>query len=308
MPKQRSVAAMRSVGSVADVRVPDEALDQLAEQGFTIVEGFLAPEELRDAQTGLWEHYPRPDKWFDDPAAHASFAASQFAGLRQFPWRSWALNRLAFHPDLVDMAARFLGSDDLRLYKAELWAKYAGAVDYDQHHHRDFGNHSLVVPKLADAPRQMTSFILLSDVTEADGPTKVVPRALGDTIPISHRHHVDDAFLRAHEISVTGPAGTLFTYVTDVLHRGSAITGPRSARFALLADFEVWGPRWTGKIAWPERSLSGDWTAAMEQATPRERALFGFPLPGDAYWDEQTRRDVGRRYPGMDMAPYSSPR
>ena len=37
----------------------------------------------------------------------------------------WDLNRLAFHPDLLDLAERFLGSGDLRLYDAELWAKYS---------------------------------------------------------------------------------------------------------------------------------------------------------------------------------------
>src|SRR5205807_2425487 len=36
------------------------------------------------------------------------------------PWRSWDLNRLVFHPDLLDLAERFLGSADLRLYEAEL--------------------------------------------------------------------------------------------------------------------------------------------------------------------------------------------
>ena len=59
---------------------------------------------------------------------------------------------LAFHPDLLDLAERFLGSADLRLSQASLWAKYAGAVDYDQRHHRDFVNHSLVVPKRSQPP------------------------------------------------------------------------------------------------------------------------------------------------------------
>jgi len=47
---------------------------------------------------------------------------------------------LAFHPDLPDLAERFLGSADLQLYAAELWAKYAGAIDYERRHHRDFVN------------------------------------------------------------------------------------------------------------------------------------------------------------------------
>ena len=40
------------------------------------------------------------------------------------PWQSWDLNRLAFHPDLVDLAERLLGSADLHLYNALLWAEY----------------------------------------------------------------------------------------------------------------------------------------------------------------------------------------
>jgi hypothetical protein len=36
----------------------------------------------------------------------------------------------------------------------------------------------------------------------------------------------------------------------------------------------------------------------------RERDLFGFPRPGDEYWDDQTLVDVSARYPGMDMSPY----
>ena len=74
------------------------------------------------------------------------YAASQFAGVEEFPYRSWDLNRLAVHPDLVDAAERYLRTTELHLYKVELWAKYAGAVNYDQPLHRDYGSHSLVVP------------------------------------------------------------------------------------------------------------------------------------------------------------------
>jgi hypothetical protein len=156
---------------------------ELRERGHLVFEGFLGADELRAAQEALWLHYPRPEEYFADPTAHAWLAASQFAGIIKGPWRSWDLNRLTFHPDLLDLAERFLGSSDLRLYEAELWAKYSGAVDYEQNHHRDFGNHSLVVPKRSDPGTQMTSFILLSDVDEGDGPTKVVPLAVGENVP-----------------------------------------------------------------------------------------------------------------------------
>jgi hypothetical protein len=36
----------------------------------------------------------------------------------------------------------------------------------------------------------------------------------------------------------------------------------------------------------------------------RERSVFGFPAPGDPYWDEQTLADTQARYPGADLTPY----
>ena len=299
------------------MRVPDHNLDELRERGFTIVEEFLAPHELKAAQEALWLHYPRPEEYFADPSAHHEYTQGQFAGLCAGPWKSWDLNRLAFQPDLVGLAEQFLGSTDIHLYYAELWAKYAGAMDYEQPHHRDFVNNSLVVPNRSDAGRQMTSFILLSDVDEGDGPTKVVPLDASATRPYWPQGQargfedfaggtgIEPGAFANVEVSVTGPAGTLFAYRTDILHRGSQITGERRARFAVLAGYQVWGTRWTARTGWATHSLSPHWTEMMERATPRERELFGFPAIGDPYWNDQTLTDVQCRYPRMDMTPYS---
>src|SRR5436190_75809 len=227
------------------MRVPDRCVADLRDRGYLIFEGFLEADELAAAQDALWLHYPRPDEYFADPPAHAWLANSQWAGEIRGPWRSWSLNRLAFHPDLLDLAERFLGSADLRLYEAELWAKYAGAVDYDQCHHRDFVNHSLVVPKRSQPGTQMLNWILLSDVGDEDGPTKVVPLPVGERLPC-----------------------------------------------------------WTGRVAWAERAMQPDWFEIVERATPRERSVFGWPAPGDPYWDDQTLADTQTRYPGADLTPY----
>ena len=42
----------------------------------------------------------------------------------------------------------------------------------------------------------------------------------------------------------------------------------------------------------------------IELASPRERSVFGFPAPGDPYWDEQTLADTQTRYPRADLTPY----
>ncbi len=149
------------------------------------MEDFLAPEELKAAQDALWLHFPTPEDYFTHPERHAHFGISQFAGVEEFPYKSWDLNRLAVHPDLTDAAERYLRTSELHLYKIELWAKYAGAINYDQPLHRDFGSHSLVVPRVDDRYQQMTTFIYLSDVTAQDGPTRIVPYEDGAHVPFT---------------------------------------------------------------------------------------------------------------------------
>jgi hypothetical protein len=286
------------------VRVPDATLEEVRQHGFSLMEGFLAPDELKAAQNALWLHFPTPEDYFADPGRHAQYAGSQFAGVEEFPYRAWDLNRLAVHPDLVDAAERYLGTAELHLYKVELWAKYAGAVNYDQPLHRDYGSHSLVVPRLDNRYQQMTTFIYLSDVTKDDGPTRIVPFEQGVHVPFTPLY-IERGAMADVEVPAIGPAGSLLIYRSDVLHRGSNFAAAGRSRFSILADYQARGTTWGGKMAWPKQSPER-WATLIPRCTVRQRDLFGFPRPGDDYWDEQTLRDVALRYPGIDMAPYRS--
>src|SRR5262249_11114720 len=235
---------------------------------------------------------------------HAAYRKSQFSGLRFFPYPSWALNRIAVYPDLIDCAERFLKTTEIECYKVELWGKYAGAIDYDQMHHRDFGNHTLVVPRLAGVHAQMTTFILLSDVTETDGPTKAVPLEHTRDLPlIPQQLPMGELFDK--EVAITGPAGSMLIYKTDVFHRGSDFVGEGRSRFVMPIDFTARGWRWNGKMSWPDHADKKGFKEAMVNMTPRQRDLFGWPPAGSEYWNAQTLRDVQARYPGMDMSPYA---
>lgn len=287
------------------MRVSDAHLAQVREQGFTVVEGFLDPKTLAAARTALWDIYPTPEDYFADPAKHARYGRTQFSGLRFYPYHSWALNKVAVYPDLVDAAERFLGSADLEIYKVELWAKYAGAINYDQAHHRDFGNHTLVVPRADGRHTQMTTFILLSDVTEADGPTKIIALKDGLDIPLNPRYQRLGT-LTDREVSLPAPAGSLLIYKTDVLHRGSDFKAPGRSRFVMLVDFQERGWRWNGKMSWPNHADMTGMVEAMVRMTARERDLFGWPPVGSDYWNRQTLADVAARYPGIDLGPYAA--
>jgi ectoine hydroxylase-related dioxygenase (phytanoyl-CoA dioxygenase family) len=286
------------------MRVSDAKLAEVWDQGFTVVENFLDADTLSAAQEAMWSLYPRPETYFADPSAYPQFSTSQFAGLKLYPYPSWDLNRVAVYPDLVNAAERLLNADDIEIYKIELWAKYAGAINYNQPHHRDFGNHTLVVPRKDTRHTQMTTFILLSDVTEHDGPTKLVPLAESRDIPLMPNQLPYKAMFDK-EISATAPAGSLLIYKTDVLHRGSNFTAEGRSRFVMLVDFQERGWRWNGKMSWPDHAERTGMTEAMIRMTPRERDLFGWPPVGSDYWNAQTLADVALRYPGIDLSPYA---
>jgi ectoine hydroxylase-related dioxygenase (phytanoyl-CoA dioxygenase family) len=285
------------------MRVADKNIAEIYDRGFTVVENFIDKDSLKAAQEALWTIYPRPEDYFAAPEKYPQYGKSQFAGIRLFPFDRWEINRLCVYPDLIDMAERFLKTREIDCYKGELWAKYSGAINYDQYHHRDYRNHTIVVPREDNVNAQMTTFILLSDVTDKDGPTKVVPLSETRDVPIGKADTKFGTWFDK-EISVEAPAGSLMVYKTDVFHRGSNFTAPNRSRFAILTDFKTRAWRWQGKLAWPDESERPSWLEAMTKMTPRQRDLFGWPPAGSEYWNAQTLRDVQMRYPDLDLGPY----
>ncbi len=159
-----------------------------------------------------------------------------------------------------------------------------------------------MVPRRDGRYQQLTTFIFLSDVSDDDGPTRIVPFGDGKDVPFTPLY-LEFGELADVEVSATGPAGSLLVYRTDILHRGSNLTGAGHSRFSLLADYQVRGTTWGGKMAWPKQAPQR-WAKLIPRCTVRERDLFGFPRPGADYWNEQTVTDVAERYPGMDVTPY----
>src|SRR5215212_4993886 len=52
------------------MRVPDRCVTDLSDRGYLVFEGFLEADELAAAQEALGLHYPQPEEYFADPAAH----------------------------------------------------------------------------------------------------------------------------------------------------------------------------------------------------------------------------------------------
>src|SRR3954452_5523773 len=251
----------------------------------------------------VWQNVPCPEQYFADPAAYAHLTNSPFAGLTNFPWASPELNRLIAHPRILSIVRQILGVDDIRLYKGELWAKYAGNTDYDQHHHRDFGNHTLVVPSTQRRWMQVTTFIYLCDVDESNGATAAVPKHYSADIPLGQRR-TQPGDLRDRETLACGRAGTVLFYSTEVFHRATSLKAPTASRFTVLADYKAADAPWTNKHAFGHLGQRPEMIEFITNVDPGTRTLLDVPAPGHPYWTDQTIADMEVRYPGIDMTPY----
>src|SRR5207253_10332461 len=140
-----------------------------------------------------------------------------------------------------------------------------------------------------------------SDVTEDLGPTHVVSQqhTRGQLLWPSRRPRTEYPELYAHEVPVTVSAGSLLIYSMRTWHRGSALRAPAGARFSHHMGYRAGAYRWLGQSCFQHDGGQPEMDHFLEQATPRQREVLGFPPPGHRYWDEETLAGVAARYPGM---------
>lgn len=277
--------------------------------GFVVLRGFLGGPELEAAQRDLAAVYPSAEEYHaaPDQGRNRVYTGDKFGGVIAFPFPTVTLCRVVVHDKLVALAEAIFQTGDIRVYEAELWAKYGGAASYEQEHHRDYLNHTPLVPSASDLRwRGLEMFIWLSDVPEDQGPTRVVPfpvTAGVPALPVGYLRSERSDFY-AHEQSAAGPAGTVLAYSTDTFHRGTEITAPRSARYSAKVSYRHADNLWTSRHAWGDRSYQPYWKPFAEQATMRQLLLFGFPPPGHPYWTPETISELRVRYPGLDTGQW----
>lgn len=276
------------------------------ERGFLIVENFLDTRTLKAAQAALLLHYPSPTEYFKNPATYPHYSESQFSGLVNFPWASFDLNSVVANVRMIEIAEQILDTEDIRITKGELWAKYQGAIDYDQKFHRDFGNHTLLVPRTDHQWKELTTFTYLSDVTKGNGASAIIPREFTDKIPFGKRYLENEDDFDKHVVYIEAPAGSLVLYSYDVFHRGVEIDKKEGYRFMLLADYARRDAPWIDRHAWPHQGGRVEMKEFMEKINVKQRNLFDIPKPGHPYWNEQTIKDMQLRYPKMDLSPYQN--
>jgi hypothetical protein len=292
-------------------------VEEWKEQGFVILPSLLSPADLAPAVGELGLMFPSPEGFHDgtDPR-RSRFLDDEFDGIDSFPFTSVEVGLLAVHPKITSLASELLGTSDLRLYGAEAWAKYTGATSYDQDLHRDYLNHTVLVPS-TEFP-QVEMFVYLVDVPEELGPPHLVPRRLTTDLPAvpnwfprSGPGHGDFVAAGApalyeHEISAAGPAGTVIAFEAGTFHRGTELRQPRGARYSMHLCFRRAGDDWALRSGWAVESHKPEWYSFVPRARAPQLALLGFPPPGHPYWTPETLAGMALRYPELDLSPWRS--
>jgi hypothetical protein len=296
----------------------DDAARAWQDDGFVMLPGFLPADEIAAAVRELDLLFPTAEGFHDgsDPRRER-FIGDEFAGIDTFPFAGTEISLLAVNDRILALAEALLGEKDVQLYGAEAWAKYTGACDYDQPLHRDYLNHTVLVPSTTPGCRQVEMFVFLNDVPEELGPPHLVSRKLTDGLPavpnwlLRPGQEPGDRFagtapagLYEAEVSGAGPAGTVIAFDPGTFHRGTGLTAPRGARFSMQLCFRPAGVQWGHRVGWAVQSFTPEWVGFVGRATPRQLQTLGFPPPGHPFWTPETLAGMALRYPGLDLAPW----
>jgi hypothetical protein len=174
----------------------------------------------------------------------------------------------------------WLGGARPLLYQAQLWVKYQNAFTYEQTHHRDYGKNTMLIPAGEYARDAVAMFVLLTDVTDRDGPTAVVSRCDTAHLPLEPARYARDQMpaLYERERLMTGPAGSVLAFGLDTFHRATEITRPRGARLVLKLAFKRSDATWIGYHAGLRIGFEPEWGNFVRGASRRQLEAVGFPV------------------------------
>jgi hypothetical protein len=281
--------------------ITDAQVAEWHEHGYVLVPDFLSGEQLDAARDNAYRYFPTAAEYYAAPQRYKNLPRDA-----QFPFAGDALNNISTGAELVGAARRIVGSDDVFLTQSLLWAKYGGRGDWDQPHHVDYQNNSLLYPSDEPGFRQMPTILYLEEVTMELGPTHVVSRTVSADQPLNPVTPPRDDVPHFYEAEqpVVVKAGTIMLYDMHTFHRGSRLLAQECIRLTFHNVFRGAGLEWMGWRSWPHEGLQPEMRHFVEQATIEQLTVIGFPKPGHPYWTRRTLDGVQARYPKLDMSAY----
>ncbi|MEM7340233.1 MAG: hypothetical protein AAF467_16365 [Actinomycetota bacterium] len=317
-------------------------IDHWRTAGFTLVDGLLPAALVDRLATTLTAQFPAPGT---PEAAHVTDFGSRLVfpsiepdvnAVTLHPRLLGAVAQLLGRP-VTDL--RLTQSDVWPKYGRPTDTAAGDRYDNDdQRIHVDYPNHMLSHPTPWERPAAVEIIVYYGDRRDCDGSTAVVPRTGPDDpcypwpivgspgiaeMPwindkVSAEAHVAEhrpdlvplrAALYEREVHTDYRPGTVLLYRHDTWHRGTPLR-PGTMRLAHNLTFRLAEATWIDTLhkgwAWGMYRPDQSTERLVATATLDQRAVLGFPQPGDFYWCEQTVDAVAARYGpfGFDPQPY----
>jgi hypothetical protein len=285
------------------VRITPKQIEQYLERGFVIIPNFLTQVELSAAHENMLRYFPTADELEATPERYAWIYEDPEHLQFEFPFAGDSLNDVSTHPEIIAFVEKVLGTEDILLSQAAIWAKYAGTGDFEQGLHLDYQGNTLVVPRDDGDYRQVNMILYYSEVTEEMAPTYVVSQEHTSELPLwpTHRTRKRSPELYRLERPVLANAGDLLLFGMRTWHRASSMIADAGVRLSHHMVYRSAKHNFQGYHHWPKLGENEQLQHFIERATPKQREVLGFPKRDDAYWNDETRAAVKLRYPGIKM-------
>jgi ectoine hydroxylase-related dioxygenase (phytanoyl-CoA dioxygenase family) len=287
-------------------RITEKHQETLLRHGYVVVPQFLTADELRAAQSDMMRYFPSAEELAARPQRYGWIHDDPENLQVEFPFAADALNHHSTHPEIIAFARRLLGTREVLLSQAAIWAKYAGTGTFEQTMHLDYQGNTLVVPRDDGAFRQINMILYYSDVTEGLGPTFLVSLEKTGKLGLwpTFRPRKEYPRLYRDERSVLAEAGDLLVFSMRTFHRAGELTADHGARFSHHLVYRAAEHPFNGYHQYSQFGEKPEMQRFIQKACPSQREVLGFPRPGHSYWNKETLAGVKARYPGIDMGPY----
>ena len=287
-------------------RISEQHETFLKKHGYVIVPKFLTADELAAAQREMLLYFPTAQELAERPNRYGWIHDDPENLQIEFPFAADVLNHVSTHPAIIAFVERLLGTPQVLLSQAAIWAKYAGTASFEQTMHLDYEGNTLVVPRDDGDYRQVNIILYYTDVSAELGPTFVVSqektKGRGLWPPFRPRKKYPELY--RDERPVLAEAGDLLIFSMRTLHRAGEITADAGVRFSHHLVYRSAAHSFNGYHQYSHFGEKPEMKRFIERATPRQREVLGFPPPGHSYWTRETLEAVQARYPGLDMTPY----
>ena len=261
--------------------------------GYVIFERLLSESERLAALAGFHRLFaPSYEKWVEEgrPEIAHNFAP----GHHNFPWIDSGLNQCAAHPKLSELVEAIMGTRDFRFGLCHLNVKYAQPTNRDSHvlsfgFHQDHESNSLGPTLESDDYSHVVGTYCFEEVTLGTAPTIIVPKGRN----------------KSAALPMTVRAGSLILYSPLTFHRASSFDNETGYKPSMWMTFCRKDNLWDGSFQYTKRVMNADASIRyINEATPRQLELIGFPPPGDPLWTRDFLIGMADRYPGFNKEPY----